>query len=509
MLGHRQLTIEEYLEILRRRLWFLLIPAVLGAVGSYMYSLTVPDRYTSQTLVLVEQQKVPDAFVKSVVNDELNQRLGTMREQILSRSRLEPLIERYNLFADGENKRRPTEDLLDQLRSAILVTPVQPVAGTSRQGLSGFHVSFTWSDPRLAQQICQQITSMFMEENIKFRSSRAEQTTKFLDTQLAEAKHKLDEQDARLAEFKRRYIGQLPGNEQLNLNVLMGLNTQLDTVTQQLNRALQDSSHNDSQLAQQLSLWQSSQGGSNPRALEQQLEKQQGELLSLEARYTPDHPDVVKLRADIAQLKRKIEEIEASPQAPKAGASDRSTLAEPTHIQQLRNQVRLQQQTIREKTKEQERLQEQIRVYQARVQLSPVVEQQYKDLTRDHETALEHYNDLLAKLTQSQMATKMEIDQQGEQFRVMDAPNLPEKPTYPDRSMFAMGGLGMGLLLGVGLTLLLEMRDKSIRSERDVEALLGLPVLAMVPAAGNGAVQGRFWKRSKPQRENIPLEERA
>lgn len=498
MLGHRELTIEEYLEIAWRRIWVILIPTIVVGAATFGYSLTIQDRYTSQTLVLVEQQKVPDRFVTPVVTDELNQRLGTMREQILSRSRLQPLIDRYPLFSAEEKSQVPLEDLIDRLRTAISVTPVQTLGGGGRDGLPGFYISFTWSDPHLAQQICQQITSMFMEENLKWRESRAQQTTAFLQKQLDEAKKKLDEEDARLAEFKRRYIGQLPGQEQTNLNLLMGMNTQLDAVTQLINRAQQEKSFAETQLQQQLAAWQATQTGTNPHTLEDQLTLKKKELIELEARYTQNHPDVTRLKQTIADLERRIAEAEANPSAKMETEVDSTRLIEPPQIQQLRSQIRQLDLTIREKTREQERLQEQIKIYQARVQLSPVIEQQYKELTRDYDTALKFYNDLLAKKAQSEMGQALERDQQGEQFRVMDAANLPERPSYPNRLQFALGGLLAGLVLGGGIAVLLEIRDKSIRSERDIQALLGLPTLALLPLieATNGK-RRRFWKQRR------------
>jgi uncharacterized protein involved in exopolysaccharide biosynthesis len=155
--------------------------------------------------------------------------------------------------------------------------------------------------------------------------------------------------------------------------------------------------------------------------------------------------------------------------------------AEPPEIQKLRSEIRLASESVREKTREHQRLQKQIQMYQERVELSPKVEQQYKELTRDYTTALGFYNELLAKKTESEMATDLERRQQGEQFRVMDPPNLPERPSFPNRPLFALGGLGGGLVLGLGIAMVVEMRDKSMRTDRDVEFYLQLPTLGLIP----------------------------
>jgi len=489
MLGHRQLSFDDYLEILRRRWWIILIPTLVGGIGAFLFSLMLADQYTSRTLVLVEQQKVPENYVKSVVTGDIAERLGTMQEQILSRTRLQPIIEKFGLFKSDKGK-AAMEDLVDRLRKSISVEPVKSLVSTNAGELPGFSISFTGPDPRLAQQVCAEITSMFIEENLRLREQNAEGTTDFLKTELEQAKQKLDAQDARLAEFKRKYIGAMPGNEQTDMNLLMAFGSQLDAATSQLNRAQQDKAYEESLLAQQLSAWKMSQSEMSQRngeprqdTLEKQLASLQAQLIAMQAQYTADHPDVIRLKEDIAALQNRIADNAARAKdkvkATQAPAS--ADPLEPPEIQQLRFRIHQSEALIKEKTREQAGLRERLSTYQGRLSMSPMVEQQYKELTRDYQTALQIYNDLLAKRSQSEMATNLERRQQGEQFRVMDPPDLPERPSFPNRPLFAGGGLGVGLALGLGITLLLELRDKSLRTENDVEQLLHLPTLAMVP----------------------------
>jgi polysaccharide chain length determinant protein (PEP-CTERM system associated) len=492
MLGHRQLGFDDYLEILRKRWWIILIPAILGCSGVYLYSLSLANQYTSRTLVIVEQQKVPDSYVKSVDSGDIGERLGTMQEQILSRTRLQPIIEKFDLFKTQKGK-VPMEDLVDGLRKSIIVMPIKSLVSTREGDLPGFSISFTGNDPRLTQQVCSEILSMFVEENLQLREQRAEGTTDFMKSQLTLAKKDLDAQDAKLADFKRKYIGSLPGNEQADINMVSAYGSQLDAVTSQLTRLQQDKSYMESMLAQQLLAWQTSQktsggiGEPHQDALERQLADLQSQLVSLKARYTDDHPDVVKMEDAIAALKKKIEDNQARAQdkTPK-GSETATTTTEPQSLQQLRLQIHQADVLIKEKTREQARVRGQLSMAQGRLSMSPGVEEQYKQLTRDYQTALNLYNDLLAKKNQSEMATSLERAQQGEQFRVMDPPNLPEKPSFPNRPAFAGAGLGAGLALGVGLTLLIELRDKNLRTENDVEQFLGLPALALIPVIGDG-----------------------
>jgi polysaccharide chain length determinant protein (PEP-CTERM system associated) len=443
------------------------------------------NQYTSRTLVLVEEQQVPDSYVKSVVTGDIGQRLGTMQEQILSRTRLQPIIEKFGLFGNDKG-RVAMEDLVDRLRKDISIAPIQSIVSTKEGELPGFAIGFTANDPRLAQEVCAEITSMFIEENVHLRTQSAEGTTNFLKTELDQAKSNLDAQDAKLADFKRKYIGALPGNEQADMNMLASFSSQLDAVTSQLNRAQQDKAYQDSLLAQQLSAWEMSQRSGGPRedTLEQRLADLQGQLVTMQAHYTVNHPEVVKLKGDIAALKKKIADNAAHANGKTVHAAEPSDRTEPPEMQQIRFQIHQAEVFIREKTREQARLKQQLKTYQARLSMSPGVEQQYKELTRDYQTALGFYNELLTKRSQSEMATNLERRQQGEQFRVMDAADLPEKPSFPNRPAFAGGGLAAGLALGLGITLLIELRDKSLHTENDVEHFLGLPTLAAVPLIG-------------------------
>ena len=480
MFGHRPLETRDYVAILRRRWWLLTIAAIVGVAVGYLVALALPRRYTSQTLVLVEPPTVPDSYVRPVVTADLNQRLASMQEQILSRTRLQHIVQQLGLYKQDAN-RVPIEELVARLRNSIVVTPITPMPQTQARELPGFYVSVTIDNSRLAQQICTEITSMFLEQNLRLRQQLSQDTTDFLTKQLQEAKARLDEQDAKLAEFQRRHIGELPDNQQTNLSLLTGLTTQLEAVTQAINRTQQDKAFTETLLAQQLEAWKSSQQGRNPQTVQQQLSQLQDQLRALQAHYTQDHPDVIKLKHDIAELK-KLQQATAQGEGQSEDKKVNTAPLEPAQIQQLRAQLHLDEATVQNRNREQEQLQEQIRTLQSRVQMSPMVEQEFKALTRDHQVALDFYNDLLKKQNQSAMATDLERRQQGEQFRVLDPPNLPEKPSFPDKLLFSLGGLGGGLALGLSLTIFLEWRDQTLRTERDIEVCLQLPTLALIPS---------------------------
>ncbi len=492
----RQLDFDDYIEIFRRRWWLVTALAIVGAAGGYGVAHFLPKRYTSQTLVLVEQPTVPGDYVKPVITQDVNQRLATMQQQILSRTRLEPVIQQFGLFPK-DIKDASMEDLVQRLRQAISVTPIRAMTGTEGRQLPGFNITVVFDDPHLAQQICSTITSMFMEENLKLRQQLSEQTTQFLSKQLDDAKGRLDEQDSKLAAFKRLHIGTLPDESNTNLNILTGLTTQLDAVSQALGRVQQDKNYAESVLTQQIETWQSSQVGQNPETLGQQLSVRELQLSELQSKYTEDHPDVIKAKNDIETLKKKIADSEVKNKNLAETDKSAKTPAEPLQIQNLRAQIFQMEQSIKERTAQQEEIQKQIKLYQARVESSPTIEQDYKELTRDYQTALAFYNELLSKRDQSAMANDLERHQQGEQFQVLDPANLPDKPSFPDKLLFALGGFGGGLSLGIGLVLIIEMQDTSLRSSRNAELALRLPVLAMIPV-----IEVSASKRA----EKLPLE---
>ncbi len=496
MLGHRELTMEDYTAILRRR-WLLVlsIAVVFLAIGGAA-SYVVPPLYESQTLILIEQQKVPEDYVKPVVDENLNARLASMKEQILSRSRLEPIITRYNLFASNKNSALPHIKLLQPIikrfnlftgdvntmdkrvemtRKAIKITQIQ--AAQASGGMPGFFVTFQASDPRTAQQVCGEITSLFVSENLSARERSAEGTTEFLKQQLEDAKRTLDEQDARLAAFQLKYIGKLPNQESSNVNALQALTTQLDAATQTVNRIQQNETFLQALIAQQTHDLQS--GGPSAASVDdrrKELSTLIDQKKQLETLYTADYPDVVAVKRKIAALQSEIDHSSAANTGPASAVHQPDS----PQLLQLKAQLRAVQLSMVSARKEQTQLEQEIRAYEARIESSPMVEEQYKQVTRDHDTALQFYNSLLTKMNESSMANALEERQQGEQFSVMDPPNLPDAPKFPNHMMFAAGGLLSGLFIGLLISALLEFRDTSLRDESDVWAFTKLPTLATI-----------------------------
>jgi len=511
---NRELTMDDYLAMLRRRLKVILIPALLAPLAAFGVSYAFPPKFTAQSTVLVEAQKVPDNYVQPVITADFTQRIQTLSQQVLSPSRLRPVIQSLGIVKpDGENQ------LIDDIQHNMSVEPVitsmsaaaaaSPGAKKSRpsatnEPVPGFTVNYTDSNAVRAQKICNAVTSLIVDENLRSRAGIAQSTTEFLGRQVEDAKRAIDDQDAKLAAFKKQYMGQLPGDVDNNMRMLMSLNSQLDATTQTLSRAQQDKAYTESMLAQQTAAWKSSLSSTNPQTLEQGLTQLQAQLLQLQARYTDDHPDVIKTKADIAEIEKKLNEVNAAAaSASTTASSDQASASEPPEIRQLRLQIHQYQSVIEQATLDQKRLQSAINVYQSRTAMSPGVEEQYKLLTRDNDNAQAFYKELLAKKSSAELGTSMENQQQGEQMHILVAAGLPDSPSFPNRPLFAAGGLGAGLGLGLLIGIFLEFSDKSIRTEKDAAAIMDLPLLISVPwlgededdAAPKGNGRRRFWGR--------------
>jgi uncharacterized protein involved in exopolysaccharide biosynthesis len=262
-------------------------------------------------------------------------------------------------------------------------------------------------------------------------------------------------------------------------------------------------------LAQQISTWKTSLSSTNPQTLQQELTQLQGQLLQLQARYTDDYPDVIKTKADIAEVEKKLKEVNAAAAAAANGASSGDTSvsannSEPPEIRAIRLQIHQYQDSIDQATQDQKKLQSAINIYQARTSMSPNIEEEYKVLTRDNDTAQAFYRDLLAKKTAAELGTNMETAQEGEQMHIAVLASLSDSPSFPVRPLLAGAGLGVGFAFGILIAVILEFSDKSIRTEKDAAASTDLPLLIAVPWVGgddeddasvNGNGRRRFWGR--------------
>ncbi|HTQ87567.1 MAG TPA: hypothetical protein VMI93_15215 [Candidatus Solibacter sp.] len=482
MLGHRQLSAAEYLGIWRRRWKLVLASLLLGSAAGYLLARIVPSNYVSTATVT---QVVRGSYGAAGPPYELtDSRLSALRQQAITRDRMEALAARYGLNGQGGTQLSGS-DAIAQFQRNISVSPAE----------AGFSVSFTAGNPRTAQQVCAELVSLLMQEEIKnlqrdggSSTPSANPVTGYLTAQIADAKHVLDERDAKLAEFKRQHAGELGGPERsLAEGKITEYETQLQATDAALKRAMQQrTTLTESLFVQQSAALQSRKpaDSSGVEALEEQLAEAQAQLVTLETRYTPDHPDVVKLRSDIAQLQKKLEEAKKSAGTGDSRKSDAAAGNSSAHLAQVQAQIRELDALIQEKSREEARLQQELLAARSRLDSGSRLNQEYRELTAESASARTFYTSLLARQSEAQKAAPSGGQQVEGPLRISVPPNLPERPAYPNPWLFTLGGAGSGFALGLLAMVAGEMSDKSMRTARDIEHFLELPTLAVIPPAG-------------------------
>ena len=479
--------LQHYLGMVRRRHMQFLVPLLFGWLLIWGVSWVLPSRYRSSTLILVEQPTMPKDYVTPNVNDDLQDRLRSITQQILSRTRLLHISDQLNLYADSHGHLTP-DDKVERMRKDIEIELVRDGEGR----VSAFNVSYSSRDPRVAQQVTSELTNLFISENLEVRQQQSEDTTKFLESQLETARKTLSDQEEKIREFKGQHVGELPAQVGSNLQILSGLQSQLQTEEDALNTAKQQRVYLETLVNQYRSLQGSpkTEGGATVGlpALDEELDKLRAQLADLSSHYTDRHPDVRKVKEQIAKTEKMRDQMIASLKAKGAGAqadpnaetADIRDASSP--MMQLQGQVQANRVEISNREHGVAELKTKVTDYQARLNQEPVREQQLSDLTRGYDQSKANYDELLKKKNESAMATSMELLQQGERFRIIDPPSLPLRPDFPNRLKFCAIGLGIGLAFGVVVAGAFEMMDDRIYDEKDLQKLLPVAVISEIPA---------------------------
>jgi polysaccharide chain length determinant protein (PEP-CTERM system associated) len=487
MIPGKKYSPEDFLEIAWRRKWLLLFPPVLGFCLAVEWARFQPDQYRAQTVIMVTRQSVPDNYVRSTVTAKLADRLQSLSQQILSRSRLERVILDFNLYPDLR-KNRFMEEVVEEMRRNI---DPQMVKGDT------FKISYVSTDPKQAVQVVERLASLYIDENLKDREVLAEGTNQFLETQLEDARRRLVEHEKKLEQYNRQHGGELPTQLTSNLQVLNGAQMQLQAVGDSINRDRDRRLTLERQLADLTT--QAAALESDARApaaipsapaartpTENQLIAARKDLKDLELRLKPAHPDIARANRLVQQLEEKVQAERAAIEA-SAGPDPAKvvTALNPTdprrRLRVVRDEMDTVDRQIEAKQKEETRLQGVIAEYQNRVEAAPTRESELIELTRDYSTIQQMYRNLLAKNEDAKISANLERRQIGEQFRVVDPARRPEAPFSPNRGRIATVGAFFGAVLSIGLAVLLEYRDSSLKTDEDVLVALSLPVLALVP----------------------------
>ena len=482
-----------------KRRWWLLAPTVVVALGACMASMVVPNRYESEATILVEHQQVPERYVTPNSTSDIREALLIMTDAILSRTQLLQIIDEYGLYP-SDRKRLDPEELVDLMRSKVTIKPTGK--GGATEELNAFKVSYTGADPHLVQEVTNRLTTLFIQENLKSREQQSAGTTSFLDEQLQIAAADLKQQEDRVRNFKMRYLGQLPEQQQGNLQILGGLHAQLQNTMASLGQAHQKQVYLESLISQYQSLTVagapvSGTPAARPSdATKAELTRLRNARAELLARYTAKYPDVVRIDEQIKETEALLAASTEAPKPTKEGTvQEGSRSARPVEsdatIAQLKSQLEANRLEIENSSEEKKRIEARIAEYQARLNLTPVREGELADLLRGYEQSKRYYDDLLKKKTESELATSLERRQQGQRFRIIDPPSLPTKPSTPDHVKISLAGLAAGLALGVALACLIETRDHTLRDEHELSRIFTFPLVVGVPVLLSKAEQRR------------------
>ena len=472
-------TIGDIAALAAKKRWLLLIPFAIGLAAAPVLARFAPERYRSEALLLVIPQQVPTDYVTPTMTQPIEERLPAITDQILSRSRLEQIIQQLDLYP-AEREREVMEDVVQRMRLDI---------GTSAVGkdVNSFRVSYVSDSADKAQRVTERLASLYIEQNIKDRENQADSTSQFLTAQLEEAKKRLIEQEKKLEEYRKSHSGQLPSQLQGNLQAMQTASMQVQSLNESMNRAQERRLLIERQIADTQAVPvpapMATAEAPAPLSTAQQLELARARLAQVLQRYTPSHPEVASLERTIADLVSKLES-----ETPVGGALEPKkpvTAAEAAaqkRILDLQAELAVIDYQVTANRAEAARLAKVMAEYQAKIDVVPTRESELVELTRDYSTMQEAYTNLLVKREDAMLASNLERRQIGEQFKLLDTASRPERPyNQLQRLGIISSGAVAGLVVGLLIVGLLEYRDSSFRSEEEAIRTLSVPVLALIP----------------------------
>lgn len=483
----KNFTLDEYLEILRRRMWYIIIPFVLVMVGASIYAIIAPREYKASTLVLVSPQSVPEDFVHATVTSRVEERLQSIAQEVMSRTRLETIMTEFRLY-EKERKNLSKEEVVELMRKNIQVE-----LPTKKDERGSFAISFISDNPNTAMAVANRLSSLFIEENLKIREQQASGTTEFLTNELAASKAKLDQMEASVTQYKRRFMGGLPEQRDTNLKILDQMQNQNQRISESI-RAAEDrklfiqkqltdmdmpasmpvaaGSGKDSQSSIKPSLTQKDAGSAvaadTGGTYETKKDKLKRELEDLRTKYTDNHPDVLAMKKKLADLEKN------------KYTYDNDIKSDPRY-KELKNQLMITSLEIKRLHDESASVSAQINKYMGRVEQTPAREQDMAAMLREYESTKVAYETLMKKSQGAEQAENLEKRQKGEQFKIIDPARVPEEPFSPNIPKILLISLFAGLAGGMALAFIREQMDRSFHDAADVELSLGIKVLATIP----------------------------
>ncbi len=497
---------SDYLDILRRRKWYIVFSILFILFGASVYSVVAPEKYKSSTTILVVAQRVPEEFVRSTISTRVDERLFTIRQQVLSRTRLLAVMEELALYKE-ERKKLPAEEVVEMMRKSIDIQVASATEKGRRRDSSedAFTLTVTHGNPQMAMLTASRLASYFIDENLKSREQQAVGTSEFLESQLKETKVRLEAQEEKVKQYKLRFMGELPQQLQANLQILSRLQDQLKMNSDATRNAQDRMAYLEAQIGvfdSQLNAYAAQMSASGKTAatgsdapdpsdmsvaaLANELSVKKSQLSALSAKYTEKYPEIRRLKEEVALLEKRLAEAIAQErksgnsagilrQSPNAGTRERD------EILRLRAQRKALDSEIASLRKDRQGIEKSIAGLEARIEKSPRREQEMVSLTRDYENLKLSYDDLLKKKLDAEVSQNLEKRQKGEQFQILDPADLPQEPFTPDRPRVFGIAFAAAMLIGFGGAIGFEMINPTLRGKRDFQHFFKIPVLSSIP----------------------------
>lgn len=514
---------QEILEIFLRRKWLIVFSILVILFSASVYCVVTPEMYRSSTTILVVPQRVPENYVRSTVSTRIEDRVATIRQQVLSRTRLVAVMDELGLFKEMR-KSQSLEGIVEMMRKRISIDTMN----TGNRPNDSFTLSFVHENPQTAMLTTSRLASFFIDENLKTREQQAVGTAEFLDSQLKETKKKLEEQEERVKRYKSTYMGELPQELQTNLQLMSRLQDQLRANAEAIRTAQDRKMFTEAQVnsmelqistleAQARAAALNNPGhapiesispGDPAAAYTAELNLKKTQLANLSVRYTDKYPEIRRLKDEIAQLEKRVAEARGNlpTTSPSTGGQGNNTPVTPVtaavsfprereELQRLRSAMKgfdLDTQSLKKERKE---LEKNISIIESKVGRSPKREQEMISLTRDYENLKQSYDALLKNKLDADISENLEKRQKGEQFQILDPANLPESPFVPNRLRVFGIALAAALLIGFGGAIGLEAVAPAARGLKDFRHFSEIPVLAVIPSIHDNACERKQSRR--------------
>ena len=536
--------LRDYIDAFRRRKSTILIVVASLFMISVLGALLWPPTYRSSATILIEEQEVPPELIRSTVTSYAAQRIQTINQRVMTRANLMQIIEKYDLY-HGKRRTETTEEILERMRKDIKVEMINadvldPRTGQPRPATIAFTLGFDGEGADVAQKVASQLTTLYLNENLKNRTDKANETFNFLNDEAEKLLERISELETQIATFKEKNAGRLPELAAFNMQLKERTEGELRDMENQL-RSLDDRKfYLEGQLAQ-INPMTPMVGEDGQRTLDpvRQLKALRSDYISATAKYSPDHPDVIRLRRQIEGLEKQTGSVNSSTEQAKELATLRTQLAatrekysaDHPDVIRLTKAVAAQEEALKQKPapetaaarenpdnpayltlraqlegiksqyqgyfSQRDTLKAKLGDYERRLVQTPEVERNYLVLNRDYETSTRRYQELKAKLNEASVGQELEKERKAEKFVLIDPPQFPEKPVTPNRPVIIILGLLLSMGSGVGFAAVAESMDSSVRGVRGVTAVLGSPPLSVIPYLQNSEDLVRAEKTKK------------